>query len=165
MGFRIIKDDGNRNRVELVEEPNWVIGMGSLSDGISSQLEEGVALIVAFSIWSTPDRELAYETVDIAKASRGNVRVGLLPYDYPEELSPWMSDASWDEVAVTVDQNRDESVEIAIGQNKGNSPLWFELKDGEPQLVGRGAVSASDIRGFLLRAQAAATNDVAEEEG
>jgi hypothetical protein len=68
MGFRIVKDEGNRNRVELMDEPHWVIGMKSLSAGISSELSEGVALVVAFSIWSTPDRELAYETVEIAKA-------------------------------------------------------------------------------------------------
>ncbi|MBL8892385.1 MAG: hypothetical protein JNL67_20585 [Planctomycetaceae bacterium] len=165
MSFRIVKDEASRNRVELVDEPNWVIGMGSLTGGISPELDEGVALIVAFSIWSTPDRERAYEAVEIAKGHGLNVRIGLLPYDYPEELSSWLPNTDWEESAITVNDSGCESVHIAIGQREGNSPLWFTLRDGSPKLVGRGAVSDRDIHAFLLKVQAATTNDVAEGEG
>jgi hypothetical protein len=94
-----------------------------------------------------------------------SVRIGLLPYDYPEELSSWLPNTDWEESTITVSGNVNESVQITIGQNEGNSPLWFTLRNGEPQLVGRGAASERDIHAFLLKAQAAAANDVTEGEG
>ncbi len=164
MSFRIVKDQQNRNRVELIDEPRWVVDMGSLQAEKSSELAEGSALVVAFSIWSTPDRELAYETVEVAKANGLNVRIGLFPYDYPAELSSWLSNTDWEESTIAVRGNDNESVEITIGPSEANSPLWFMLKNGVPKLVGRGAVSDQDIRAFLLKVQASATNNVSEND-
>lgn len=164
MGFRVVKDEVDLNRVEVADEPNWVVGMGPLCNGVSAELTEGVVLVVAFSIWSTPDRELAYDAIEIAKRLDLGVRIGLLAYDYPEELSSWLPNSKWEETSISVKDEANESVEITIGQSDGNSPVWFELKNGTPRLIGRGAISESDIRDVLHMLKAAATMDVTEGE-
>lgn len=155
MGFRIVKDDEERNRVEVFDEPDWVFGLGSLSSGVTPALQEGVALVVAFSIWSTPDREAAYEAIETAKADCNRVRIGLLPYDYPNELSPWLSNTNWDETTISVDESAGELVNVRIAQNNGVSPLWFELRDGLPRLISRGAMSTPEMRELLIAIETA----------
>jgi hypothetical protein len=155
MGFRIVKDCEERNRVEVINEPDWVFGLGSLENGVTPALQEGVALVVAFSIWSTPDREAAYEAIELAKAVCNRVRIGLLPYDYPDELSPWLSNTNWDETTIAVEESASGTVNVRIAQNNGTSPLWFELRNGFPRLISRGAMSTSEMRELLLAIETA----------
>ena len=155
MGFKVVKENENHSRIELIDEPEWVIGMRTLTMGIPTCLANGVALVVAFSIWSTPDREMAYEAIEISKRKGIGVRIGLLPFDFPEELSSWLSDASWDEIDLIIQPSDDASVELTISQYEGNSPLWFELRDGKPRLLGRGKLTEDEIDEFLRRLKTA----------
>jgi len=155
MGFKVVKESEKHSRVELIDEPDWVIGMQTLTMGVPTCLSNGVALVVAFSIWSTPDREMAYKAIEISKKRGIGVRIGLLPFDYPEELSTWLLDSDWEEVDLHVQQGDDASVELTISQSEGNSPLWFELHNGHPRLLGRGQLSEHKIDEHLRRLKAA----------
>ncbi len=147
MTFRMIAE-GNRHRVELDREPNWVHGLAT-GDGLDAA-GSGPALVVAFSIWSTPDREDAYAAVDVGKDEGFSIPVYLLPFDYPEELSSWSAELSSSpgEVIIGVVSTQ-STTEVSLSPNAGSTPVWMLVHGGRVVKTRQGRLSAVEIRSLL----------------
>lgn len=147
MPFKMITD-GNRHRVELDSEPNWVHGLCT-GDGPNAA-NSGSALVVAFSIWSTHDREDAYLAVDVGRDEHFSVAVYLLPFDYPEELAAWSPAFSSrpGEIGISVGSNQ-STTEVSLSPEVGTTPVWMLVRDGRVVETRQGTLSASEIRSLF----------------
>jgi hypothetical protein len=71
---------------------------------------------MAFATWSVPDVEAIQTALDVARHFGGKVKLGLRPFDNPEELGAWCPGLEID----------------------GNGPLWVLLRDGQVCLKRQG---------------------------
>ena len=151
MSFQIIKGSDDVYHVSLSEEPSWVLGMRSRSLEIEPALDHGAWLVVAFSVWSAPDREEAYKAIELAKCHNINVRIGLLPYDYPEEIELWLPQGNQLPGVSISDATTDRvNTEVHIAQTEHTSPVWFALVDRKPFAVRQGPLQSKELTDFLL---------------
>jgi hypothetical protein len=147
MGFEIVVGDDTYT-VKLSDEPNWVFGLRS-GDRIAA-VGDDLCFVVAFSVWSTPNREAAYRAVEIAKMQVGSVRVCLLPYDYPEELGAWLpSEAERPDTIVQESTTEKGVVHVSISQKEHTSPIWLVVQDGETVEFRQGPLRNDEITRLL----------------
>ncbi|MDZ4657778.1 MAG: hypothetical protein SH868_09405 [Bythopirellula sp.] len=147
MGFEIIMGN-DHYQVKLSDEPDWVFGLQS-GDKIAS-VGTGPCLVVAFSVWSTPDREEAYKAIEVAKTQGMSVRVGLLPYDFPEEIEAWLpSQAERPGAVVSESTTAQGAVQVNISQKEQASPVWLAVQDGKPFEIRQGSLKDGEIAALL----------------
>lgn len=149
MTFKIVRIKG-RHQVQLDGEPSWVRGLTS-GDGPDTIADEA-AIVVAFSIWSTPDRENAYHAIDVARDENIPTSVYLLPFDFPEELAAWNTDLekSPSELGLS-SSNEQGSVKVFVSPNPESSPVWMVLRSGSVIETHQGKLATDSLR-MLLRA-------------
>ena len=141
MGFEIETIDGSY-RVKY--EPSWVTGLQS-GDDITA-VGNIDCLVVAFSVWSTPDRETAYRGIEVAKSSEAFIPICLLPYDYPEEMETWLSsEVEKPGVVVGEAKTDDGAVKVGILQDERTSPIWFTVHEGEIADMRQGPLQDDEI--------------------
>jgi hypothetical protein len=142
---------GNQHRVELEGEPSWVHGLAT-GDGPDAVGIEP-SLVVAFSIWSTPDREGAYLAIDVGRDEDITVPVYLLPFDYAEELEIWKPLLSGKPGEVGISSNYDQStLNVSLSPTPGSTPVWMLIRDGGVVETRQGKLSVDEIRSLLQAA-------------
>jgi len=147
MTFKIVTA-GERHRVHLDGEPDWVRGLTS-GDGPDA-VGVGPSLVVAFSIWSTPDRESAYLAIDVGRNENISAAVFLLPFDFPEELMVWKTKFSSRPGEVVVSSRTDQSsVEVSMSPNVDATPVWMLILDGSVIETRQGQLNADEVRSLL----------------
>jgi hypothetical protein len=149
MGFQVIETLCGRYSVLTDGEPSWLIGLSSLSDTIWADLNHQPALVIAFSIWSTADRDTAYDAILVAKSLKLQVPIGLLPVDDPSELTSWLSPARTGVMACKVQVRSTSPKTIVVSQAIGASPLWFLVQDNTVQLRLTGRPSQTEIANLV----------------
>jgi len=152
MTFKIVPFEG-KHRVQLEGEPSWVRGLTS-GDG-PDEIGDEAALVVAFSIWSTPDRENSYHAIDVARDEGIPASVYLLPFDFPEELAVWNAGLTTPPNELGLSERTEKgSVEVVISSNAESSPIWILMRGSSVIESHQGKLTTDAIRALLQAASA-----------
>jgi hypothetical protein len=92
----------------LTGEPNYIVALTMAPDELEPELRYGSWILLAFAIWSGPDRIAVGDAISLAKALAGGVRLGIRPFDDHAEFSRWCPQVN----------------------EKHASPIWLVLRDG-----------------------------------
>lgn len=105
-------------RIVLEDEPTYCHALEMAPRHIEPELLQGVWLVLAIAVWSGPDVASIATALEATKRLKGQVHLGLRPFDRHDELKLWCS-----------------------GCAEEASPLWLIMRDG--QVVDRSAGTRS----------------------
>lgn len=151
MGFSLQPNNEGRSQVVLTNEPPYIVPFQIAPSSAEKTLMEGKWLIVSFSIWSMHDLEAAHRAISVTKQHGGRFRLGLRPFDYPEENLSWLpitSEATKETVDLEVAEQQGKRV-VAIKGRTDTSPVWATIINGLFATVRFGQLSEMDLGNLI----------------
>ena len=97
-------------------------------DAREPMLAEGTWLVLGFAVWSVPDRQAIDVALSAAQAFRGNLLLGVRPFDDHAEFETWSE-----------------------AQERAGSPVWLLLRAGTLLSERMGQISVDDLVGWIAR--------------
>lgn len=94
---------------------------------IEPMLTKGKWLVLAFAVWSAPDRQAIAIALSLAQRLAKRVQVGIRPFDEFKEIQPWCPDM----------------------RSTTHSPIWFLLDDGRPVAQREGMLSEAEAERWV----------------
>jgi hypothetical protein len=123
MSHRVTRGADGRPRIELEDEPAYCTALQAAPAGREPELDAGLWLVLTFATWSVPDVNAVQTALDVAKHFEGTLKLGLRPFDYPEEHAAWCGDLAGEDA----------------------SPLWVLLRDGRLCMKLAGSATPEDM--------------------
>jgi hypothetical protein len=127
MSYQVMRGPDGRPSILLNEEPPYCVALEAAPTMRESELNNGLWLVMAFAAWSLPDIDAVHTALDAVKHFGGIIKLGLRPFDNPEEHATWLSG---------LDDN-------------GISPLWLLLSDGDLRMMRQGTLTLDDLLGAI----------------
>src|SRR5687768_1341753 len=90
MGFTFTADHLGRSRLVVTDEPDYIVPLLIAPLSLEDCLKQGKWLVISMSVWSIPDIQAGHHAIETVKPHGGSVRLGLRPFDYPEENATWI---------------------------------------------------------------------------
>src|SRR5437899_79775 len=90
MGFTFASDGAGRSRIVVVNDPDYIVPLQIAPSCLEDCLKEGKWLVVSMSVWSVHDLRAGHRAIELVKRQGGLVKLGLRPFDYPNENSAWV---------------------------------------------------------------------------
>lgn len=152
MSFHVTAAAGGRWAVTLENEPEFVVPLAMAPLRLETELLSGRWLVIAFAIWSTWDRIESRRAIDFATRYHGRLRIGLRPFDFPEEIRSWVPkhfDSPLGDVAEILTTESDGRIEVTIRGRESQNPFWVTIRDGEFTAVRRGRLSDAELQEFI----------------
>jgi hypothetical protein len=148
MPMKIVADEIGRSKIILEDEPDWIVPLLIAPEKIEDFLLTGKWLIISMSVWSGPDRAAGGLAILQARKFRGEIKLGLRPYDYFEEHESWIPDFKRtlhpDTGKVVVSSNVDQT-SISIRPVPGMSPIMLTFIDGQLAKLHQGSLSKLEM--------------------
>jgi hypothetical protein len=116
MSYKVTRDTDGRPSLTLTGEPLYC-------QVLPADTGVGVWLVMAFAVWSAPDTAAVRVAIDAAKHFAGQVNLGLLPFDDPDEL---------------------QAARFATAHD-GRSPVWVLLRDGAVAMERTGVLTVDEL--------------------
>jgi hypothetical protein len=91
------------------------------------ELNSGLWLVLVFAVWSGPDRTAVDTALSVAKEFRGEVRLGIRPFDKAEEALAWCP-------------------ELKL---RRTSPIWLILNNGKLERATFGPQTVEQLRAMI----------------
>ncbi len=91
-------------------------------------------LCVSMSVWNSDNVRAGYQAVRQSKLHNGKIRLGLRPFDYPEENYTWIPNSITDQPDTAIDVRSKEqngSLQVTIKDNSNTSPVWVGISAGK----------------------------------
>jgi hypothetical protein len=153
MGFTFASDDAGRSRIVVVNDPDYIVPLGIAPSCLEDCLKQGKWLIVSMSVWSIHDIRAGHRAIELVKRHGGLVKLGLRPFDYPNENSTWVpglrTDQEGDQIEVLVAE-QDGSREVTIQRKLDASPVWVSISEGQVVGVRNGNLADAEIEEMIL---------------
>lgn len=154
MGFTFVADEKGRSRVTLEDEPDYIVPLQIAPPCLENELTQGNWLIVCMSVWNMNDIRAGHRAIKIVKQHRGLVKLGLRPFDYPEENLTWISDVLGGKLPEQVEifvVEQGNKREVIIRGKETASPVWVVISEGRVVAVKYGLLSDAEIERIILQ--------------
>jgi len=125
--FTLEQQEDGRYTVELGDGADLVVPLQMRPRSLEAELRTGRWLVLAFAVWSGPDRDAIATVLQVAKASSHQAKIAVRPFDSHDEFNRWCP-----------------SVTERFG-----SPVWLLLEDGNLIAERSGAQSLEELRALL----------------
>jgi hypothetical protein len=103
-------------------------------------------------VWSVHDIRAGHRAIELVKQHGGLVKLGLRPFNYPNENAIWVPGLGAEQIADQVDilvAEQDHSREVTIQGRAYASPVWVAISDGEVVSVRHGQLADAEIEGVI----------------
>jgi hypothetical protein len=94
MGFTFAPDDTGRSRLVVTDEPDYIVPLPIAPSSLEDCLKQGKWLVVSMSVWRIDDIRAGRHAINLVKQQGGLVRLGLRPFNYPQENAAWVPGVS-----------------------------------------------------------------------
>lgn len=122
MSWNISSLDDQRVAISMEGEPAYCHALRQAPASRETQLDRGTWLLLAFAIWSGPDRTAIDVALEVVKGFHGQVNLGVRPFDDHAEFKTWGR----------------------VAERYG-SPIWLLLSDGALLAERVGLLQADDL--------------------
>jgi len=154
MGFTFVADEKGRSRVMLEGEPDYIVPLQIAPQCLENELKQGNWLVVCMSVWNMNDIRAGHRAIEVVKHHRGLVRLGLRPFDYPEENLTWISGVPGgklpEQVEILVAEQGNKR-EVIIQGKETASPVWVVISEGKVAAVKYGLLSDAEIERLIFQ--------------
>jgi hypothetical protein len=123
MSYRVTRGADERPTIHLDGEPAYCKALDAAPSAREPELNAGLWLILAFAAWSAPDVAAIQTALDAARPFRGALKLGLRPFDAPEEHAAWCADLAGEE----------------------GTPVWVLLRNGQICIKRTGSLTAGEL--------------------
>lgn len=89
MSYQVTRGVDGRPSIVLQGEPPYCRALDAAPPAREPELDIGLWLVVSFPSWSVPDIAAIQADLDATKHFRGKLKLGLRPFDDPEEHATW----------------------------------------------------------------------------
>jgi hypothetical protein len=150
MPFTIDSNQQEQFFIKLENEPDFVHSLSMAPPSREPMLDEGDWLVLAFAVWSVSDVSSVSVAIEFAKSLRGQLNVGLRPFESADEFR------SWCEVKIANSSLSDVQTEgtttggfhIRITGNFGSSPIWLCFRNSVTVGEHHGVLDVRGLRNF-----------------
>jgi hypothetical protein len=152
MGFTFASDDSGRSQVILTDEPNYIVPLRIAPLFLESQLKNGKWLVLSMSVWSIHDIRAGHRAIELVKRQEGLLKLGLRPFDYPQENAAWVPGLGAEEVTDQVEilvAEKDHRREVTIQGRADASPVWVTFSEGKVVSVRFGQLADAEIEELI----------------
>jgi hypothetical protein len=154
MGFTFASNDAGRSRIVIVNEPDYIVPLRIAPSCLEDCLKQGKWLVASMSVWSVHDIRAGHRAIELVKRQGGLVKLGLRPFDYPNENSTWVprlgAEQRADQVEILVAEE-DGGREVTIQGRSDASPVWVSISEGQVVGVRYGNLADGDIEELILQ--------------
>lgn len=152
MGFTFASDDAGRSRVVVADDPEYIVPLRIAPSCLEDCLKQGKWLVVSMSVWSVHDIRAGHRAIELVKQRGGLVKLGLRPFDYPNENTTWVPglgvEQKSDQAEILVVE-QDSFREVAIQGTPDASPVWVSISQGKVINVQHGQLSNTEIEKLI----------------
>lgn len=151
MGFAFLADDSGRSKIIVKDEGEHIMPLPIAPACFDDCLKAGKWLVVNMSVWNAVDRGEGARALKLLRHGRGEVRLGLRPFDYPEEFAPWLPalrTTDFGQVECTTALQNDQ-VHVTIKSAANSSPIWVAISDGNIVAVRMGQLADEEIEALI----------------
>ena len=152
MGFTFKSDDLGRSRLVVTDEPEYIVPLRIAPSSLEECLKKGRWLVVSMSVWSIHDIRAGHHAIEMVKLHGGLVRLGLRPFDYPQENAAWVPGLGDERLADQVEilvAEQDHNREVTIQGMTDASPVWVSIVEGKVVSVRHGLLADTEIEGLI----------------
>ncbi|QVL30337.1 hypothetical protein KIH39_15910 [Telmatocola sphagniphila] len=151
MGFKLTSNSEGRSQIELTDDSPYIIPLTIAPSSIEDILTKGKWLVVSFSVWSIQDLESANIASNIMKQYGQHLRLGLRPFDYPDENLTWLplTKAAMNESVDIEVVESNKLRRITISGRADKSPIWATILNGQFISISFGHLSEMDIHHLI----------------
>lgn len=154
MGFAFGSDDVGRSRLVVTDEPGYIVPLRIAPTSLEDCLKQGKWLVVSMSVWSIHDIRAGHHAIDLVKRQGGSVKLGLRPFDYPQENATWVPGLGVvqvaDQVEISVEEQGDRR-EVTIQGRTDASPVWVAISEGKTVSIRNGLLADAEIEGLIAQ--------------
>ena len=152
MPIIIKSDESGRFAVHLVSEPAFIQGLRMSPTTREPFLNVGDWVVLAFAIWTSHDRSAIASAIDAVKEMNGRVKLGIRPFEIPEEFSAWCGASNQEAGFVKMRrESHGDKQFISIDPVSGATPMWLIFRDGEIVHSQSGLLSVWEIQDMIAR--------------
>ena len=152
MGFTFASDHVGRSRIVVANEPDYIIPLQIAPSGLEDCLKQGKWLVASMSVWSVHDIRAGHRAIELVKRHGGLLKLGLRPFDYPQENSTWVPGIGVHRIADQVEAivgGQDNLREVTIQGAAHTSPVWVAISEGKFTSVQTGQLTDADSEGMI----------------
>lgn len=154
MGLSFIADGNGRSKLIVSQAPDYIVPLCIAPEHLEDFVTHGRWLVLSMSVWSLHDVEAGDRAIVAIKSRAGLVKLGLRPFDYPNENDRWIPGGDRERSSGRVDL----SVETEFGKRHvvirgaaGLSPIWVSMVDGRVVDIRYGQLTVGEINDVLDR--------------
>jgi hypothetical protein len=150
MGLTFTSDDLGRSKLVVTDEPEYIVPLRIAPSSLEDCLKQGRWLVVSMSVWSIHDIRAGHHAIEMVKLHGGSVRLGLRPFDYPQENATWVPGLGGDRLADQMEilvAEQDHKREVTVQGRADASPVWVAIVEGQVVNVRHGLLADTEIEG------------------
>ncbi len=132
MPFTIESNQQEQFYVRLENEPAFVHSLLMAPPSREPMLDEGDWLVLTFAVWSVSDQPSISVAIEFAKSLRGQLNVGLRPFESSDEFCSW-SDVDIENASLSdlqTEPTTNGGFRILITGNADATPIWLCFRNG-----------------------------------